>query len=117
MTDRVAGRVTVPDAVGLPFHVGREIASGESVTLANPDPDGPPIEALTWLGLFYITTQRPQADTVLCRWDSVVVEIVQHGTAESTAVRSSDEPPPHDTAHATPARELWVDLTNRPDGT
>jgi hypothetical protein len=116
MTDRVADQVTVPDVVGLPFHVGRDIASAAGVTLANPDPDGPPIAGLAWPGLFYITSQRPDAGTVLYRWDSVVVEIVEHGTAESNALREDSDPPPHDSAHATPERERLVDLTDRPDG-
>ncbi|TQJ31090.1 PASTA domain-containing protein [Microbacterium sp. SLBN-146] len=116
MTDRVADQVTVPDVVGLPFHVGRDIASAAGVTLANPDPDGPPIGALTWPGLFYITSQRPDAGTVLYRWDSVAVDIVEHGTAESNALRDSSEPPPHDVAHARPDREVFVDFTEHPDG-
>jgi hypothetical protein len=39
MTGRVAGRVIVPDVVGLPFHVGRDVAETAGVALANPDPD------------------------------------------------------------------------------
>jgi len=48
MVERLADRVKVPDVVGLPFHVGRDIAAEAGVTLANPDPDGPPIAALIW---------------------------------------------------------------------
>ncbi|MDN3495798.1 hypothetical protein QL996_07660 [Planococcus sp. APC 4015] len=117
MTDRVAERVTVPDVVGMPFHVGRDVASAAGVALANPDPDGPPIGALAWPGLFYITSQRPHAGTVLYRWDSVVVEIVEHGTAEPNALRGNNEPPPHDAADATPGRVVLVDLPESPDGT
>ena len=58
MADRAADRVTVPDVVGLPFHIGRDVAAEAGVALANPDPDGPPIAALTWPGLFYITLHR-----------------------------------------------------------
>ena len=43
MKERFADRVTVPDVVGLPFHVGRDVAWEAGVSLANPDPDGPPI--------------------------------------------------------------------------
>jgi hypothetical protein len=113
MTDRVADQVTVPDVVGLPFHVGREVASAAGLTLANPEPDGPPIGALAWPGLSYITSQSPHPGTVLYRWDSVAVEIVEHGTAESNAVRNSNGPSPLGSAHATPERELFVDLTDQ----
>ncbi|MBA8816566.1 hypothetical protein FHX48_001639 [Microbacterium halimionae] len=112
MADRIADRVTVPDVVGLPFHIGSDIASAAGVTLANPDPDGPPIGALAWPGLFYITSQRPSAGTGLYRWDSVAVEIVEHGTAESNTLRDGHEPPLQDAEHATPEREIYADLTD-----
>ncbi|WP_409047511.1 PASTA domain-containing protein [Microbacterium sp. HA-8] len=111
MAERMADRVTVPDVVGMPFHIGRDVASAAGVTLANPDPDGPPIGALAWPGLFYITSQQPPAGTDLYRWDSVIIEIVEHGTAESNALRPNIESPPKDSAHAAPERELFVDLT------
>lgn len=113
MADRAADRVTVPDVVGLPFHIGRDVASAAGVTLANPDPDGPPIGALAWPGLLYITSQRPSAGTDLYRWDSVAIEIVEHGTAKSNASRVDSEPPAEDAEHATPERELYMDLTDR----
>jgi len=65
MTELLAARVTVPDAVALPFHVGRDLAAEFGVTLANPDPDGPPIGGLAWPGSFYITSQNPPAGTEL----------------------------------------------------
>lgn len=114
MAERAADRVTVPDVVGMPFHIGRNVASAAGVTLANPDPDGPPIGALAWPGLFYITSQHPEEGTVVHRWDSVVVEIVEHGDAESHALRDSSGPTPQDAAHAAPEHDLYIDLTDRP---
>jgi len=70
--------VTVPDVVGLPFHVGRDLAAEAGVTLANPDPDGPPIAALAWPGLFYITSQSPSPGTQVEQWDSVVIEVEEY---------------------------------------
>lgn len=81
MNQLSADRVTVPDVFGLPFHVGRDLAAQFGVTLANPDPDGPPIRGLAWPGLFYITSQNPPAGTEARRWDSVAVEIVGYGEA------------------------------------
>ncbi|MEX1078867.1 MAG: PASTA domain-containing protein [Homoserinimonas sp.] len=115
MAERFADRVTVPDVVGLPFHVGRDRASAAGVTLANPDPDGPPIAGLAWPGLFYITSQQPTAGADVYRWDSVLIEIVAHGTAESGARRTTKSPTPDDAAHAIPARELHVDLIEHKD--
>ncbi len=107
---RAAERVTVPDVVGLPFHVGRDLATKAGVTLANSDPDGPPIGALAWPGLYYIVSQSPAAGTQLYKWDSVAVEIVSHGDANSLARRNENDDPPHLSAHATPEHEQFLDL-------
>ncbi|KQQ18672.1 hypothetical protein ASF48_17270 [Rathayibacter sp. Leaf299] len=111
MTERNADLVTVPDVVGMPFHVGGEVAVNAGVVLANPDPDGPPIGTLAWPGLFYITSQQPAAGVQIHRWDSVAVEIIEHGTAEHSAPLESNDPLPQDVAHATPEREHIVDVT------
>lgn len=113
MVDRSVRRVvTVPDVVGIPFHVGRDVAAGAGVTLANPDPDGPPISALAWPGLYYIVRQEPAPGTQLREWDSVRIEVVKHGDApdrEPAVPRSS---PPADAAHATHEPQQHVDLTD-----
>lgn len=112
MTERSTRRVvTVPDVVGLPFHVGRDIASKAGVTLANPDPDGPPIGALAWPGLYYIVRQHPGAGTQLREWDSVGVEIVKHGDAPDREPAAPHPHPPVDAAHATPETPQQIDLT------
>jgi hypothetical protein len=69
----------VPELVGLPFHVGRDLAAEQELALANPDPDGPPIGNQAWPGLFYIVTQDPPAGTNLDRWASVRVTVAEHG--------------------------------------
>ncbi|WP_147305973.1 PASTA domain-containing protein [Subtercola boreus] len=115
MVERFAKAATVPDVIGLPFHVGRELAYASGVTLANPDPDGPPISALAWPGLFYITAQEPAAGTTVYQWDSVTIEIIEHGTAETMAVPDGTEPPSEDATHAIPQRESYVDLTDQMD--
>jgi hypothetical protein len=115
MTERFAGRVTVPDVVGLPFHVGRDIAAEFGVSLANPDPDGPSIGSLAWPGLFYITSQNPRPGAEVYRWDSVTVEIVGYGEAERGALRNSPDAPLVDSEHATAEPEYFVDLTPTDD--
>ncbi|MEO7124367.1 MAG: PASTA domain-containing protein [Lacisediminihabitans sp.] len=107
----MADRVTVPDVVGLPFHIGRDRAAGCGVTLANPDPDGPPISGLAWPGLFYITSQNPPAGTEVYRWDSVTVEIVEYGEAGRGSLSNSPVMPPADAAHASTEKVNFVDLS------
>lgn len=41
--ERAADFVIVPDVVGMPFLAARGVASAVGLSLANPDPDGPPI--------------------------------------------------------------------------
>jgi hypothetical protein len=115
MADRFADQVTVPDVVGLPFHVGRDLAHNAGVALANPDPDGPPIGGLAWPGLYYITSQSPPAGTTLYRWDSVEVEIVPYGEGDSNAVALPQGAPPVDNAHAHPQQDAFIDLTDSDD--
>lgn len=100
MVEQASKSVLVPNVVGLPFHVGRDIATEAGVTLANPDPDGPPISALAWPGLFYITWQEPQAGSELNQWDSVRVEVVKHGGAQNGALTPDPSAPPALAAHA-----------------
>lgn len=56
---RCADVVTVPDIVGMTVDEGRRLASAAGVVLANPDPDGPPLGAQTWPGVWTITHQSP----------------------------------------------------------
>ncbi|MCC3280476.1 hypothetical protein LJ754_15095 [Arthrobacter sp. zg-Y40] len=100
MVERMLKRVLVPDVVGLLFHVGRDIADEAGVTLANPDPDGPPIGAIAWPGLFYITWQDPRASFELNQGDSVRVEVVEHGGAQNGALTRDPSGPPALAAHA-----------------
>ena len=81
--------VTVPDVVGLPFHVGRDLAADAGVTLANPDPDGPPIAGLAWPGLFYITSQSPPPGSRIPKWDSVVIEVEEYRGDDGVLTRGS----------------------------
>ncbi|MEJ1230653.1 MAG: PASTA domain-containing protein [Galbitalea sp.] len=112
MAERIARLVIVPDVVGLPFHVGRDVAAKAGVALANPDPDGPPIGALAWPGLYYIVRQNPAPGTVLHEWDSVAVEVVKHGDSPDREPAVPHPAPPADAAHALPEREGYVDLAD-----
>ncbi|MFC4241827.1 PASTA domain-containing protein [Gryllotalpicola reticulitermitis] len=113
MADRSTRRiVTVPDVVGLPFHVGRDAARDAGVTLANPDPDGPPIGALAWPGLYYIVSQEPAPGVQLHEHDSVRVQIIKHGDDGDREPAVPLPVLPVDAAHATPETEQHVDLAD-----
>lgn len=112
MSERLARLVTVPNVVGLPFHVGRDAATDAGVVLANPDADGPPIGALAWPGLYYIVRQHPAAGTVVHEWDSVAIEVLKHGDSPDRAVSSPPPVPPALSAHASPETPIHVDLAD-----
>ncbi|WP_344421025.1 PASTA domain-containing protein [Amycolatopsis minnesotensis] len=91
-----AGRaksVIVPDVVGLPVTVARQVAAEAGVALAQPDPDGPPLGALTWPGVWVIDEQAPAPGARVRRWDSVVVRFHEEGGG-SAGVREPRRPLP-----------------------
>jgi beta-lactam-binding protein with PASTA domain len=73
--DRAAQLVIVPDVAGLDVRQAARLAEAAGLALAPPDPDGPPLAALTWPGKHRVVAQRPAPGTVLHRWDSLVVEV------------------------------------------
>ena len=73
----MAGVVEVPDLVGMAFHDARDLVAGMGTALANPDPDGPPIGAVAWPGLFFITTQIPSPGSTINRGESIRVTVVK----------------------------------------
>ena len=63
----------VPDVVGLTVSAAYQVATDRGLKLAAADPDGPPLSALTWPGVWLITDQRPAAGATLRRKGSMVV--------------------------------------------
>ncbi|MBB4944466.1 hypothetical protein F4556_007399, partial [Kitasatospora gansuensis] len=63
MGPSTAREVTVPDTVGLTVTDARTVASEAGVALAAADPDGPPVGALTWPGVWVVTAQTPAPGT------------------------------------------------------
>ncbi|MEV4555437.1 PASTA domain-containing protein [Kitasatospora sp. NPDC049285] len=69
-----ADEVTVPDVVGLLVPRARTLARQAGVVITAPDPDGPPLSALTWPGTWRVTAQSPAAGTRMRRRGSLAVE-------------------------------------------
>ncbi|WP_211355942.1 PASTA domain-containing protein [Lapillicoccus jejuensis] len=87
--------VTVPDVVGLDVDLARRVASDAGLTLAQPDPDGPPLGALTWEQGFVVQTQRPAPGTRTWRHDSLVITWRRPGGGDPSGVREPRRPGPH----------------------
>jgi hypothetical protein len=109
---RAADFVIVPDVVGERFLNAGEIAQAAGLTLANPDPDGPPIGAIAWRKNPTIQSQFPAPGSVLYRYDSLRVWL--RSDLEPDLARKLDDPPPSvDWAHATPENpSRTIELTS-----
>jgi beta-lactam-binding protein with PASTA domain len=114
MWEHVGDPVSVPNVVGMPFHLADALAASRGVTLANPDPDGPPIGAIAWRRAAYITSQQPTAGGIVSRHSSVTVEIVDHGGADDVAVQGQPDAPPADAAQVHLERAKFIQLS--PEG-
>ena len=82
----------VPDVVGLVVDDARSVAGAAGVVLAQPDPDGPPLAALTWRLPVTVATQDPPPGTPVRRYASVVVTWTPDGSPVREPRRSV--PPP-----------------------
>jgi beta-lactam-binding protein with PASTA domain len=102
---RAADRVVVPNVVGEHFLRAREIAQTAGLTLANPDPDGPPISSIAWPRNPIIQSQSPAPGSVSYRKDSLRIWLRQ-GLEPDMARKLENPPPSTDRDHATP--ELQV---------
>jgi len=89
-----AEEVTVPNLVGLTVSAARKFASDAGVKIAAEDPDGPPLGALTWPGVWLVTAQRPAAGAILRRWGSVVVDFEQAPPGDEAGDREPRSPVP-----------------------
>ena len=89
-----AEEVKVPNLVGLTVSAARKFAGDAGVVIAAEDPDGPPLSALTWPGVWVVTAQRPAAGAVLRRLGSVVVEFEQASPGDEAGDREPRLPLP-----------------------
>lgn len=114
---RAADLVIVPDVVGERFLHAREIAQAAGLTLANPDPDGPPISAIAWPKNPTVQSQSPVSGSVLYRNDSLRIWL--RSDLEPDMARNLEDPPPSvDWDHATPEGPVQVvelSSDNQPD--
>jgi hypothetical protein len=69
-----AEEIEVPNVVGLTVSAAQQVAWTRRLTLAAANPDGPPLGALTWPGVWLVSGQRPAAGAMLRRNGSLVVD-------------------------------------------
>ena|ERR1019366_9448742 len=86
--------VSVPNFVGEPVHIARDVAAKVGLGLASGDPDGPGIGSRTWPGLFWVTDQDPSAGSVAERGNQVQVTFVEDGEAKGDVPSRNGGPIP-----------------------
>ncbi|MGW6707354.1 PASTA domain-containing protein [Streptomyces sp. NPDC054956] len=74
MGPSTADEVTVPDVVGLAVTEARKVAWDAGVVISAADPDGPPLGALTWPGVWVVTAQHPAPGSRMRRRGSLAIE-------------------------------------------
>ncbi|MEO9139505.1 MAG: PASTA domain-containing protein [Jatrophihabitans sp.] len=87
--------VEVPHIVGLHIRDAERAAYTAGLKLAQPDPDGPPLAALTWPDDYWITEQEPAAGSRRWRWDSLVVHWSAHPDEDGVREPRRPTPPLH----------------------
>lgn len=73
MGPSTADEVTVPDIVGLIVTDARAVAWKAGLVITTDDPDGPPLGALTWPGVWVVTGQNPAPGARMRRRGSLAV--------------------------------------------
>ncbi len=93
MGPSTADEVTVPDIVGLIVTDARNVAWEAGVVIAAADPDGPPVGALTWPGVWVVTAQDPAPGSRMRRRGSLVIEF-RKARGDEAGGRGSRPPSP-----------------------
>jgi hypothetical protein len=89
-----AGRIEVPQLVGMVVADARPAGHRVGLVVVSPDVDGPPLGGLTWPGIWIVTTQRPAPGTWLHRWDNVVIAFEELRGSEGAGDREPRMPLP-----------------------
>ena len=75
----------MPDIVGQPVHIARELAVEVGLDLVSGDPDGPGLGSRTWPGLFWVTAQDPAAGSSVERGSQIRIVFIEDGQARMAA--------------------------------
>lgn len=111
-----ADEVTVPDVVGLIVAHARDVTWEAGLAIATDDPDGPPVRALTWPGVWVVTAQHPAPGSRMRRRGSLVIDFKELPGGNAGDREPGRPPPPLDVLAAEldpeadpdqPGERLW----------
>jgi beta-lactam-binding protein with PASTA domain len=83
----------VPDVVGLTVPRAREIGHRLGLVVVSDDPDGRPLGAQTWPGVWIVTAQHPEPGSRVPRGSTIVI-IFEDGSGGGAGDREPRQPLP-----------------------
>jgi hypothetical protein len=88
-------RVVVPNLIGLEVSEAQRVCDAAHLVVTGPDADGPPVESLTAVDLWIVTSQRPGPGAIAHREDPVTIEFRKSGGGDDAGDREPRDPPPN----------------------
>lgn len=104
----------VPVLVGLTVPAARDVCVDIRIVPISRTPDGPGLAAQTWPGRWVVTAQDPEPGIEVAPGDSVTIEFVEDGPANSDVVAQLIPPEPTLIEHAVPERGTEPLAANKP---
>lgn len=104
----------VPVLVGLTVPAARDVCADICIVPISRTPDGPGLAAQTWPGRWVVTAQDPEPDIEVAQGDTVTIEFIEDGPANSNVVAPLIPPEPALIEHAVPERDTEPLAANKP---
>ena len=95
----------VPVLVGLTVPAARDVCVDIRIVPISRTPDGPGLAAQTWPGRWVVTAQDPEPGIEVAPGDTVTIEFIEDGPANSDVVARLIPPEPTLIEHAVPERD------------
>lgn len=104
----------VPVLVGLTVPAARDVCVDIRIVPISWTPDGPGLAAQTWPGRWFVTAQDPEPGIEVAPGDTVTIEFIEDGPANSDVVARLIPPEPTLIEHAVPERGTVPLAANKP---
>ena len=104
----------VPVLVGLTVPAASDVCVDIRIVPISRTPDGPGLAAQTWPGRWFVTAQDPEPGIEVAPGDSVTIEFIEDGPANSDVVARLIPPEPTLIEHAVPERGTEPLAANKP---
>ena len=104
----------VPVLVGLTVPAARDVCVDIRIVPISRTPDGPGLAAQTWPGRWFVTAQDPEPGIEVAPGDTVTIEFIEDGLANSDVVARLIPPEPTLIEHAVPERGTEPLAANKP---